>query len=59
MQFVVKYFSEIVMKSKPVRRQFVRELEDNLRAVLCDIDPHNVQDARGYLDSGGTGTSAG
>ncbi len=40
MQFVVKYFSEIVMKSKPVRRQFVRQLEDNLRAVLRDIDPH-------------------
>tara|TARA_B110000503_G_scaffold104677_1_gene156154 strand:+ start:15898 stop:16068 length:171 start_codon:yes stop_codon:yes gene_type:complete len=37
MQFVVKYFSEIVMRSKPVRRQFVPQLEDNLRAVLCDI----------------------
>ncbi|CAA0099679.1 tRNA sulfurtransferase [Halioglobus japonicus] len=39
MQFVVKYFSEIVIKSKPVRRQFVRQLEENLRAVLRDIDP--------------------
>jgi tRNA uracil 4-sulfurtransferase len=39
MQFVVKYFSEIVMKSRPVRRQFVRRLEDNLLAVLRDIDP--------------------
>jgi len=39
MQFVVKYFSEIVMKSKPVRRHFVRQLEGNLRAVLRDIDP--------------------
>ncbi len=39
MQFVVKYFSEIVMKSKPVRRQFVRRLEENLLAVLRDIDP--------------------
>ena len=39
MQFVVKYFSEIVMKSKPVRRQFVRQLEENLRSVLRDIDP--------------------
>ena len=46
MQFVVKYFSEIVMKSKPVRRQFVRQLEENLRAwdwrpspeVLARID---------------------
>lgn len=39
MQFVVKYFSEIVMKSKPVRRQFVRRLEENLQQVLRDIDP--------------------
>ena len=42
MQFVVKYFSEIVMKSKPVRRQFVRQLEENLRAVLRVIDPDVV-----------------
>lgn len=42
MQFVVKYFSEIVMKSKPVRRQFVRALEDNLAAVLRQIDPDVV-----------------
>ncbi len=42
MQFVVKYFSEIVMKSKPVRRQFVRQLEENLRSVLRDIDPDVV-----------------
>jgi thiamine biosynthesis protein ThiI len=39
MQFVVKYFSEIAIKSKPVRRQFVRQLEENLRLVLRDIDP--------------------
>jgi thiamine biosynthesis protein ThiI len=42
MQFVVKYFSEIVMKSKPVRRQFVRRLEENLVAVLREIDPDVV-----------------
>lgn len=42
MQFVVKYFSEIVMKSKPVRRQFVRQLEENLRAALLAIDPDVV-----------------
>jgi len=39
MQFVVKYFSEIIMKSKPVRRQLVRRLEGNLGAVLREIDP--------------------
>ncbi len=39
MKFVVKYFSEIAIKSKPVRRQFVSRLNDNLRSVLRDIDP--------------------
>jgi thiamine biosynthesis protein ThiI len=39
MQFVVKYFSEIAIKSKPVRRQFVRQLEENLRTVLRELDP--------------------
>ena len=42
MQFVVKYFSEIAIKSTPVRRKFVRQLEGNLRAVLRDIDPEVV-----------------
>jgi thiamine biosynthesis protein ThiI len=42
MQFVVKFFSEIIMKSKPVRRQFVRRLEGNLQAVLREIDPDVV-----------------
>ena len=39
MKFVVKYFSEIAIKSKPVRRRFVARLHENLRAVLRDIDP--------------------
>ncbi len=39
MKFVVKYFSEIAIKSKPVRRRFIRQLADNLRALLRDIDP--------------------
>src|SRR5210317_325610 len=38
MKFVVKYFPEIVIKSKPVRRRFVGQLVENLRAVLRDID---------------------
>ena len=46
MQFVVKYFSEIIMKSKPVRRQLVRQLTGNLRAVLRDIDSDIVLQAR-------------
>ncbi|MEJ2530929.1 MAG: tRNA 4-thiouridine(8) synthase ThiI [Halioglobus sp.] len=39
MQFLVKYFSEIAIKSKPVRRRFVGQLTENLRAVLREIDP--------------------
>jgi tRNA uracil 4-sulfurtransferase len=39
MKFVVKYFSEIAIKSKPVRRRFVTRLADNLRSLLRDIDP--------------------
>ncbi len=39
MKFVVKYFSEIIIKSKPVRRRFVSQLVENLRSVLRDIDP--------------------
>ena len=42
MKFVVKYFSEIAIKSKPVRRRFVSRLVENLRAVLKDIDPQIV-----------------
>ncbi|MFK8048581.1 MAG: tRNA uracil 4-sulfurtransferase ThiI [Halioglobus sp.] len=42
MKFVVKYFSEIAIKSKPVRRQFVGRLNDNLRSTLRDIDPKIV-----------------
>ena len=39
MKFVVKYFSEIAIKSKPVRRRFVAQLAANLREVLREIDP--------------------
>ena len=42
MKFVVKYFSEITIKSKPVRRRIVGQLADNLRSVLRDIDPDVV-----------------
>jgi thiamine biosynthesis protein ThiI len=39
MKFVVKYFPEITIKSKPVRRRFVGHLADNLRALLREIEP--------------------
>jgi len=39
MKFVVKFFPEIAVKSRPVRRRFVGHLVENLRALLRDIDP--------------------
>lgn len=39
MKFVVKYFPEIAIKSKPVRKRFVSQLHENLRSVLKGIDP--------------------
>jgi thiamine biosynthesis protein ThiI len=34
MKFIVKFFPEITIKSKPVRKQFVKDLRDNLRTLL-------------------------
>jgi len=39
MQFVVKLFPEITIKSKPVRRQFVSQLRSNINRLLKAIDP--------------------
>jgi len=39
MKLFVKPFAEITIKSRPVRRQFVRQLAKNIRAVLSVIDP--------------------
>ena len=39
LKFIVKFFPEITIKSKPVRRQFVKQLSNNLRRVLSEIDP--------------------
>ncbi len=40
MQFILKYFPEITIKSRPVRKQMSRQLETNLRRLLKPIDPH-------------------
>mgnify|MGYP003384835343 CR=1 FL=1 len=40
MRFVVKYFSEIIVKSRPVRIQFSSRLTDNLRSRLKRVDPN-------------------
>lgn len=38
MKFIVKFFPEITIKSKPVRRQLVKLLADNVRSILRSID---------------------
>ncbi len=47
MKFVIKFFSEIAIKSKPVRRRFVDKLVENVRTVLRDIDP-DAEVCRGW-----------
>jgi thiamine biosynthesis protein ThiI len=42
MNLVVKYFSEIAIKSRPVRRRLVSHLVDNLRDLLREVDPAAV-----------------
>ncbi len=39
MKFIVKYFPEITIKSRPVRKQFVKQLHVNLKRLLQTIDP--------------------
>ncbi len=38
MKFIVKFFPEITIKSKPVRKQFVKQLRNNLRNLLQAVD---------------------
>src|SRR5690606_706921 len=39
MKLIVKPFAEITIKSRPVRKQFIRQLAKNIRTVLKDLDP--------------------
>ena len=39
MKFIVKVFPEITIKSRPVRKQFIRQLGKNIRSVLRELDP--------------------
>ena len=38
LKFIVKFFPEITIKSKPVRRQFVAQLRKNISRILRAID---------------------
>src|SRR3990167_6493078 len=39
MKIIVKVFPEITIKSRPVRKHFIRQLGKNIRSVLRDLDP--------------------
>lgn len=39
MKLILKSFAEITIKSRPVRKQFMRQLGKNIRTVLRDLDP--------------------
>ncbi len=39
MLFLVKLFPEITIKSRPVRRRFIRQLRKNIRSVVSEFDP--------------------
>ncbi|WP_375740549.1 tRNA uracil 4-sulfurtransferase ThiI [Pseudomonas boanensis] len=42
MKLIVKVFPEITIKSRPVRKHFIRQLSKNIRSVLKDLDPELV-----------------
>lgn len=42
MKLIVKVFPEITIKSRPVRKHFIRQLAKNIRVVLRDLDPQLV-----------------
>ncbi|HBD12868.1 MAG TPA: tRNA 4-thiouridine(8) synthase ThiI [Porticoccaceae bacterium] len=48
MQFVIKLFPEIIIKSAPVRKRFIRQLRENLKRLLaeanCDADVRSEWD---------------
>lgn len=40
MKLIVKVFPEITIKSRPVRKRFIRQLAKNVRYILRDLDPN-------------------
>lgn len=44
MKLIVKVFPEITIKSRPVRKRFIRQLGKNIRNVLKDLDPELAVD---------------
>ncbi|MDR6356925.1 tRNA sulfurtransferase ThiI [Pseudomonas psychrotolerans] len=44
MKLIIKVFPEITIKSRPVRKNFIRQLVKNIRVVLRDLDPDVLVD---------------
>jgi thiamine biosynthesis protein ThiI len=44
MQYTIKLFAEITIKSRPVRQRMVRMLRDNLRTLIKPLDPDVVME---------------
>ena len=40
MKFIVKLFPEMTIKSRPVRKRFIKRLQSNLRVILQRIEPN-------------------
>ena len=38
MHFIIKLFPEITIKSAPVRKRFIKQLRDNLRYLISEIE---------------------
>ena len=39
MKLIIKFFPEITIKTRQVRKRFVAQLKGNLKLLLADIDP--------------------
>ena len=48
MQFVVRYFPEIILKSRPVRKQMSRQLQGNLQSLLRGLDVGRIRVVAGW-----------
>ncbi len=62
MHFVVKLFPEIIIKSAPVRKRFIKQLRDNLRRLINDrgyaAQVHSEWDKLDVLTADDDGVSA-
>lgn len=51
MKFVIKLFPEIIVKSRPVRKQFIAQLRKNLKKVLSPItENHKLKGTWDYIE---------